>query len=86
MAGVMDNRNSPFGLLSVKSATEIHRPPFKRGVVSVLRSGGNFFAMTADFFGLEKPTTRANSRPEAAALAEVLDVLQVHPYRCKARI
>lgn len=32
-----------------------------------------------DLFGLELPEKRSNSRPEAAALAEVLKVLRAHP-------
>lgn len=35
--------------------------------------------MTADLFGLEQQTPRTNSRPEAAALAEVLTALRAHP-------
>jgi len=35
--------------------------------------------MTADLFGLEQQTPRTNSRPEAAALVEVLKALRVHP-------
>lgn len=35
--------------------------------------------MAADLFGLEQQTPRANSRPEAAALAEVLKALRRHP-------
>lgn len=35
--------------------------------------------MSADLFGLEQPTPRRNSRPEAAALVEVLKALQAHP-------
>ncbi len=33
----------------------------------------------ADLFGLELPAKRSNSRPEAAALAEVLKALNAHP-------
>jgi len=35
--------------------------------------------MTADLFGLEQKTPRTNSRPEAAALVEVLKALRTHP-------
>ena len=35
--------------------------------------------MTADLFGLEQQTPRTNSRPEAAALLEVLKALRAHP-------
>ena len=35
--------------------------------------------MTADLFGLEQQTPRTNSRPEAAALVEVLKALRTHP-------
>ena len=35
--------------------------------------------MTADLFGLERQTPRTNSRPEAAALVEVLKALRTHP-------
>ena len=35
--------------------------------------------MTADLFGLEQQTPRTNSRPEAAALLEVLKALRTHP-------
>lgn len=31
----LKNRNSPFSPFSVNSVTEIHRPPFRRGVSSV---------------------------------------------------
>jgi hypothetical protein len=40
MDGMTDNRNSPFSPFSVIPVTEIHRPPFKRGVFSVPVSGG----------------------------------------------
>lgn len=33
----------------------------------------------ADLFGLELPAKRSNSRPEAAALVEVLKALRAHP-------
>lgn len=33
----------------------------------------------ADLFGLELPAKRSNSKPEAAALAEVLKALNAHP-------
>jgi hypothetical protein len=42
MAGVMNNRNSPFRLFSVKSVTEIHRPLYIGGESSVIFSGGRF--------------------------------------------
>ncbi len=35
--------------------------------------------MSADLFGLEQQTPRTNSRPEAAALVEVLKALRTHP-------
>lgn len=35
--------------------------------------------MPADLFGLEQKTPRTNSRPEAAALVEVLKALSTHP-------
>lgn len=35
--------------------------------------------MNADLFGLEQQTPRTNSRPEAAALVEVLKALRTHP-------
>ena len=35
--------------------------------------------MSADLFGLEQKTPRTNSRPEAAALVEVLKALRTHP-------
>lgn len=35
--------------------------------------------MAADLFGLEQKTPRTNSRPEAAALVEVLKALRAHP-------
>jgi hypothetical protein len=35
--------------------------------------------MSADLFGLEQSTPRSNSRPEAAALVEVLKALRAHP-------
>ncbi len=35
--------------------------------------------MAADLFGLEQQTPRTNSRPEAAALVEVLKALRTHP-------
>ncbi|TQN04060.1 VRR-NUC domain-containing protein [Acidovorax temperans] len=35
--------------------------------------------MNADLFGLEQQTPRANRRPEAAALVEVLKALRTHP-------
>ena len=35
--------------------------------------------MAADLFGLEQQTQRTNSRPEAAALVEVLKALRTHP-------
>ena len=35
--------------------------------------------MTADLFGLEQQTPRTISRPEAAALVEVLKALRTHP-------
>ena len=35
--------------------------------------------MTADLFGLEQQNPRTNSRPEAAALVEVLKALRAHP-------
>ena len=35
--------------------------------------------MTADLFGLEQQNPRTNSRPEAAALVEVLKALRTHP-------
>ena len=35
--------------------------------------------MTADLFGLEQRSPRTNSRPEAAALVEVLKALRTHP-------
>ncbi len=35
--------------------------------------------MNADLFGLEQQTPRKNSRPEAAALVEVLKALRTHP-------
>ena len=35
--------------------------------------------MNADLFGLEQKTPRTNSRPEAAALVEVLKALRTHP-------
>lgn len=35
--------------------------------------------MAADLFGLEQLTPRTNSRPEAAALVEVLKALRTHP-------
>ena len=38
--------------------------------------------MSADLFGLEQPTPRTNSRPEAAALVEVLKALSAHPAVC----
>ncbi len=78
MAGVMNNRNSPFRLFSVKSVTEIHRPLYIGGESSVIFSVGRF-AMNADLFGLEQQTPRTNSRPEAAALVEVLKALRTHP-------
>ena len=42
-----------------------------------------------DLFGQETPTKRTNDRPEAAALAEVLKALSVHPgvawaHRCNS--
>ena len=33
----------------------------------------------ADLFGMEAPTKRTNSKPEAAALCEVLKALRAHP-------
>jgi hypothetical protein len=42
MAGVMNNRNSPFRLFSVKSVTEIHRPLYIGGGSSVIFSVGRF--------------------------------------------
>ena len=36
MAGVMNNRNSPFRLFSVESVTEIHRPLYIGGKSSVI--------------------------------------------------
>ena len=35
--------------------------------------------MNADLFGLEQQPPRTNSRPEAAALVEVLKALRTHP-------
>ena len=35
--------------------------------------------MDADLFGLEQQPPRANSRPEAAALVDVLKALRTHP-------
>ncbi len=35
--------------------------------------------MTADLFGLEQRSPRTNSRPEAAAMLEVLKALRTHP-------
>ena len=35
--------------------------------------------MNADLFGLEQQTPRTNSRPEAAAMLEVLKALRTHP-------
>ena len=35
--------------------------------------------MNADLFGLEQKTPRTNSRPEAAAMLEVLKALRTHP-------
>ena len=35
--------------------------------------------MNADLFGLEQQNPRTNSRPEAAALLEVLKALRAHP-------
>ena len=35
--------------------------------------------MNADLFGLEQQNPRTNSRPEAAALVEVLKALRTHP-------
>ena len=35
--------------------------------------------MNADLFGLEQQTPQTNSRPEAAALVEVLKALRTHP-------
>lgn len=35
--------------------------------------------MTDDLFGLEQQPPRTNSRPEAAALVEVLKALRAHP-------
>ena len=35
--------------------------------------------MAADLFGLEQQTARTNSRPEAAALVEVLTAVRTHP-------
>ena len=42
MAGVMNNRNSPFRLFSVESVTEIHRPLYIGGESSVIFSVGRF--------------------------------------------
>jgi len=36
----MNNRNSPFSPFPVNSVTEIRRPPYKRGVSSVIPVGG----------------------------------------------
>lgn len=38
--------------------------------------------MTADLFGLEQSAPRTNSRPEAAALVEVLKALRAHHAEC----
>ena len=35
-----------------------------------------------DLFGMEQQTPRTNSKPEAAALAEVAQALRVHPAVC----
>ena len=40
--------------------------------------------MTAELFGLEQQTPRTNSRPEAAALVEVLKALRTHPAVARA--
>ena len=42
MAGVTNNRNSPFRLFSVKSVTEIHRPLYIGGGSSMIFSVGTF--------------------------------------------
>jgi hypothetical protein len=38
-----------------------------------------FHSGAPDLFGMESTTTRTNSRPEAAALCEVLKALKAHP-------
>lgn len=37
------------------------------------------FSGATDLFGMEAPTKRTNSKPEAAALVEVLKALRAHP-------
>ncbi|MBK6999440.1 MAG: VRR-NUC domain-containing protein [Rhodoferax sp.] len=37
------------------------------------------FSGAPDLFGMEAPTKRTNSKPEAAALCEVLKALKAHP-------
>jgi hypothetical protein len=58
----LDNRNPPFSPFSVNSVTEIRRPPYKRGVSSVIPVGGVAMIETKDgrlfsFTGAE-PYTR----------------------------
>ena len=58
----LDNRNPPFSPFSVESVTEIRRPPYKRGVSSVIPVGDVAVVETMDgrlfsFTGAE-PYTR----------------------------
>ena len=65
MAGVMNNRNSPFRLFSVKSVTEIHRPLYVGGGSSVIFSVVRFGNKCCPFWtGTTAAAECTNPRPD----------------------